>query len=415
MGVKQVTKRFSCESLLDLPWYDWWLRTQLRQQPKDLYACVRDFDNEPKDNEFSIVKSLYSRVSDIILQNAPLSLDDIVQTLVEDETIVIGDEFRGLDSATNLVFSIIGLQTMLYRPDMLSCPPSELGIADEMDGHTGESHICLKQSRANSSKLLSDFLLGFGLMLPPKNYHILDDAEETKAFNRLKSVDSPTLNAHLLTTIGNVTVKWTDCLACHLELDRDSGVLYLFRYPSFCKANVNDRSAQNTNYTNRTVIHSCASSTPSNNHWATPQDVTELLEEVVLSYRLLFGQHPRSRKLFRNLRPFDHVPPEGRDGLLSDLCGEKAIDASLGIGERDNYELARDFPHLRTRLFRLSAYLDERKPRRWRELWLDNRDSASWLTFWAVILIGGIGLLLAFIQVVLQVAQIAISLRQQVS
>lgn len=203
-------------------------------------------------------------------------------------------------------------------------------------------------------------------------------------------------------------MTWSDCLACHLELDKDTGVLYVFRYPSFCIASLKNRSAQDTN---RSVIHSCASSVPRNSHWATPQDVTELLEEAVLSYRLLFGQHPRSRKLFRKLRPFKDVPLEGRDDFLSDLCGEKAIDPSLGIGERDSYELARDFPHLRTRLFRLSTYLNERKPRRWRELWLDNRDSASWLTFWAVILIGGMGLLLAFIQVVLQIAQLAISLR----
>ncbi|XXH00200.1 hypothetical protein Hte_006542 [Hypoxylon texense] len=282
---------------------------------------------------------------------------------------------------------------MLYRTDVLYCPPSDFCIADEMDGHRGESHIFLKQSRRST-----------------RNYHILDDAEEIKAFNRLKSIDPPTLNAHLLTTIGNVTVSWSDCLACHFELDKDAGVLYVFRYPSFCMASLKDRSGQDTG---RSVIHSCASNVPSNSHWATAQDVTELLEEVVLSYRLLFGQHPRSRKVFRNLRPFKHIPLEGRDDFLSDLCGEKMMDPSLGIGERDSYELARDFPHLRTRLFRLNTYLNERNPRSWRELWLDNRDSASWLTFWAVILIGGIGLLLAFIQVVLQIAQLAISLRQQ--
>lgn len=176
----------------------WWLQTQLRQQPKDLYSCVRDTDGKSEDDIANKIKSLYLRVSDIIVQNAPLSIDDIVQTLLEDESsIIAAEDSQGLDSAMNLVFSIIGWQTMLYRPDVLSCPPSEFCIADEMDGHRGESHICLKQSRTGSTKLLSDFLLGFGLMLAPRNYHMLDDAEETKAFNRLKSVDPPTVNAHL--------------------------------------------------------------------------------------------------------------------------------------------------------------------------------------------------------------------------
>lgn len=381
---------------------------QVNQQPPKLYACVRNFDEKSRDDSFAKINYLYSKVSTIITNGTALSIDNVVQALLDD-SIIVAEDIQGLESVTYLVFSMIGWQTMLYRPDMFSCPPSQFSIADEMDGHSSESHICLKQSRKGSSKQLSDFLLGFGLMLPPRNYHALDDAEDIKTFNRLKSVDSSTLNIHLLTTIGSVTVHWSDCLACHLELDKDSRILYMFRYPSFCMESLRNRTAENNG---RSVIHSCASDIPSHSHWATHQDVTELHEEVVLSYRLLFGQHLKSRKLFRHLRPFEHIPSNGRDVFLSDLCERKELDPSLGIGERDSYELARDFAHLRTRLVRLSTYLDERKPRSWKELWLDNRDSASWLTFWAVIIIGGMGIFLAFIQVVLQVVQIAMGARQ---
>jgi hypothetical protein len=105
------------------------------------------------------------------------------------------------------------------------------------------------------------------------------------------------------------------------------------------------------------------------------------------------------------------MPANLRDDLLVRLCTSKASQAPFELIQRDAYELARDFPHLRTRLVRLTNYLNQRKPRSWAELWVDNRDSASWLTFWAVIVIGGIGLLLAFIQVILQIIQLAFQLK----
>ncbi|OTB11461.1 hypothetical protein K445DRAFT_46103, partial [Daldinia sp. EC12] len=292
--------------------------------------------------------------SEIVINNADLSINDIAQRLSDAGSItILGD--RQLKSATDLVFSIIGWKTMLYRPDLLSCPPTEICIADETNGYRGGCHLCLKQFRLSESKHLPEFLLGFGLMLPPRNYNSLEDAEEAKAFNRLKSIKPSTSNAYILATIGGITISWTDCLACHLELDKNARVLYVFRYPSFCMASLGDSG--------RSVIHSCASDLPNNNHWATRQDVTELLWEVILSYRLLFGQHSKSRKIFRKSRPFEQIPQNSRDGFLSDLCRKSRLDPVLGIKERDSYELARDFPHLRSRLVTLIVYLDERKPR----------------------------------------------------
>ena len=62
-------------------------------------------------------------------------------------------------------------------------------------------------------------------------------------------------------------------------------------------------------------------------------------------------------------------------------------------------------------LFACSFIWTRKNQRSWKELWLDKRDSASWLTFWAVLVIGGLGILLALIQVVLQVVQVATELK----
>jgi hypothetical protein len=53
--------------------------------------------------------------------------------------------------------------------------------------------------------------------------------EYTKAFAELWVVGPNTLNVSLLTTLDRLSVRWTDCLACHLELDTNarSGVYVL--------------------------------------------------------------------------------------------------------------------------------------------------------------------------------------------
>ena len=144
--------------------------------------------------------------------------------------------------------------------------------------------------------------------------------------------------------------------------------------------------------------------------WASIDDITDFLEEVLLSYRLLFGQSKQARRYFREVcksEAFEDIPSEAHDPLLSNLCGRKRIAPDAGTRERDVYRLPRHFPMLRFRIAVLEKQLAMSKPRGWRELWRDKRDSAQWVTFWAVIIIGGIGVLLSLCQVMLGALQVA--------
>lgn len=132
-----------------------------------------------------------------------------------------------------------------------------------------------------------------------------------------------------------------------------------------------------------------------------------MLNETLQSYRLLFGQNKAARQLFRRLRPFENIPEVGRDKLLTTLCSQKQCRTTLKAPERESYDLPHDFPILRSRLAILMCHLSNKKPRTWKEIWQDKRDSASWLTFWAVLVIGGLGIILALLQVILQIVQIA--------
>lgn len=158
-------------------------------------------------------------------------------------------------------------------------------------------------------------------------------------------------------------------------------------------------------------LSSCASQTVKGQQWVTSNEITEFLREVLLSYRLLFGQSKAGRQHFRrtvSAQVFEDIPRQGQDPLLALMCGRKSIDFSGQGKERQNYRLARDFAMLRCRIAVLQQQLATSKPRGWKELWRDKRDSAQWVTFWAVIIIGGLGLLLSLMQVILAIMQITL-------
>jgi hypothetical protein len=57
------------------------------------------------------------------------------------------------------------------------------------------------------------------------------------------------------------------------------------------------------------------------------------------------------------------------------------------------------------RLRKLKAHLDSQKPTGIQGLWADKRDSSQWFTFWAVIIIGGVSLVIACLGLAVSIAQ----------
>jgi hypothetical protein len=142
----------------------------------------------------------------------------------------------------------------------------------------------------------------------------------------------------------------------------------------------------------------------------------DFLREILLSYRLLFGQDQRSRKLFRD-RERSSISGSGHfDPFLDDLCGRKAANLQPRIAEllpeQRIYSIETRFPVLGGRLLELQAYNMRQNPGKLKELWRDRRNPLQFFTFWAVIVIGGLSILLSFLQILLSAAQLAVSLRQ---
>ncbi len=390
----------------DVCWYDCWVRYQMESQPRDLYSVLTETEAKQNDIPMMEFTTIWHEVW-VQASMSDSSIDSIVTHLFEKKLAKIPDDTEALRHATHLVFAIIGWQTMLYKPDIGSCPRAQLAIADETDGHRGYAYMNLRQDQGASRKALYEFLMGFGVMLPRYNFNTLASDDDKQALVTIKTVTPDSLNVHLLTSIGGIQIKWTDSLACHLEFDTDSSTLYLFRFPSFCAINLLSQEKDQT----KPTIHSCAAPPIVASYWATFEDINDLLRETLLSYRLLFGQNKASRRLFRSLSPFGDLPETCKDRSLAELCGRKQSNFGTQLPERDSYVLSKDFPVLQSRLAVLAHHFSRKRPRTWKELWNDKRDSASWFTFWAVLIIGGIGIILALVQVILQIVQVSLQIK----
>jgi hypothetical protein len=97
---------------------------------------------------------------------------------------------------------------------------------------------------------------------------------------------------HYSIIILGVRIHWVDMLSWHLDYDQATRTLSLFRFPSFCVATLRSRGA----------LYSFASSARNSpDPRASYDEITDILNEVLLSFRLLFGQSKSSRAIFRRL------------------------------------------------------------------------------------------------------------------
>ncbi|KAK8130628.1 hypothetical protein PG999_003008 [Apiospora kogelbergensis] len=258
----------------------------------------------------------------------------------------------------------------------------------------------------------------------------------------------PGLTYHSLLMAGHVQIRWVDTLTAHLYFNRSTRELSVFRYPSICAARI--YSVQNIKVLERCVIQlnmhlACDESpylpehvdVPSITEKLLPHQLTDspdepasIYKEVLLTYRLLFGQSQRSRKcisqlldnatnassagISRRMESNDH--PVLADPLLRKRSGPhikgnifpaSALDVRNELIESGSYSARDDFPVFGPRLLSLQRYNKRRQLTKITDLWRDRRNPLQWYTFWVVTIIGGFGLIVALLQLVVGFVQMA--------
>lgn len=150
-----------------------------------------------------------------------------------------------------------------------------------------------------------------------------------------------------------------------------------------------------------------------------------------MSYRILFGQRRAARQLAKTeLRAAKALHGQQYDVLLDTLCTRpsKAIAAGLlgrfptlwpvscrsfadTLQNESTYSARNNFPLLGARLARLEEFNLRQQPKRLRDIWRDRRNPLQWYTLWAVLILGGLSIVVGLLQLFVGAAQLGVAIK----
>lgn len=159
-----------------------------------------------------------------------------------------------------------------------------------------------------------------------------------------------------------------------------------------------------------------------------------LHREILLLYRLLFGQSAASRGLLTDLLDQLRTTTGDVDPFLRTLCTEPLsrgflcfqnsnanlpsalfpssnVDINGMLMESDTYSAQDDFPVFGSRMLALQSYNLRQRPSRVKDLWRDRRKPLQWYTFWIVLWLGGATIVMGILQILLSAAQLYFLIR----
>ncbi len=341
-----------------------------------------------------------------------------------------------------------------------------------------DSHRVLAQNL--SRRPLWAFLRAFGNLLPASSGagpgHYLGGRGSAAAEAAWKPIYPSELNVHVLQTLLRVRIRWVDAMGQHLDYDSTTRTLSLFRWPSLCMHHLHEHyRLRRYNAEDRDGKDAAAAVPGSSEQGSSPQgpvypvplyhdgagepdpivpaatlsafacpvgalathpsashdDLAHLAQEVLMSYRLLFGLSAKARRVFRSVRPREAADDSGHGGgkgstggcdgesaseksseaphflppdmVLEMLCSEDVVPENNYMPPDRPIYYGRDFPVLQERIIMLSDELERVKPKTTRDLLRDRRDPLQYLTFLSIFILIGISV----IQTVLQAVQIA--------
>ncbi|TLD09705.1 hypothetical protein PspLS_11344 [Pyricularia sp. CBS 133598] len=384
---------------LDKNWYASWIKQRLKDLPPSLLEI--EVSGVPLGRPGSY-KRLAQAIDQFALRMEGTSVNDIIEHLYE-TNVLRKDQHVSSTSYRVLVFACLGWQSMLFLPAFNVCSFAELAIYyDDNQPNSGLVFDTFRVPSHLSDRPLSILLKAFGHILPAGPTRALSLPTETlKSVASWKALWPEEINVYLLQVLLRVRLRWVDCLALHLDYDKSTQTLCLFAYPSICASMLDSHG---------TIFAFASIETNAADPRADRGEIDCFLREVLLSYRLLFGQCPKSRRLFRSIGPSAQIFQYGPDTLLQQLCTNKQL-SQAGIGwvpdDRAVYYASKDFSILRDRVELISNELEKVRPRSMGDLVHDKRDAVQYWTFWSISIIGGINIVLSLTQIILQCLQLA--------
>ncbi|KAJ5121671.1 uncharacterized protein N7515_009632 [Penicillium bovifimosum] len=226
---------------LDMRWYAEWLSQQREKIPSYLlYLRVGQYKLQEKQQSLRV---LFEAIDDYTCGIEGASIDEITVHLRD--TGVFDSAEDQEHHQTLLVFAALGWASMLYQADF------DLHLADELiincdsdQPHSGIVFDTFKVPIELSDRPLSVLLKAFGQLLPAPSSNSPYFASKTSSMVSVwQPLHPDETNAYLLHVLLRVHIRWVDVLALHLDYDKSTRTLTLFRYPSFCAAMLRGRGS----------------------------------------------------------------------------------------------------------------------------------------------------------------------------
>ncbi|KAK2601553.1 hypothetical protein QQS21_004871 [Conoideocrella luteorostrata] len=237
--------------------------------------------------------------------NKEWTIDGILQMLL----VPFGQRLQDLDdmsqrSCRQAVFNALSWLLMLFEASQddkcegfkINVPSGVVGVHDN-------------QGIAMSGRPVSRLCRGFGPLLPSR-----DEIYAAVQDNCPDLLHVSNLNMASLKLISKIRITWTDSLGYHLLFNPLKRTVMVYRFPTFCA--LNSSKAPETSIFNSVLHdHSLSSDTMS--------ELAALHREIIMSYRVIFGQRSDSRKVFRKVEKKRVTESAAQyDTLLGILCGE---------------------------------------------------------------------------------------------
>ncbi|KAL2061195.1 hypothetical protein VTL71DRAFT_7468 [Oculimacula yallundae] len=400
-------------------WYLNFLYARIREAWVPLFRPVLKDINlalySPLESDLALAMRFLTSVT-IELKRSELALIDIVDTLYNQDILKFTDDEHS--HANRLVFAAIGWITLLYSPNIHGSQKcfqiNEPRVKDPGQSACSESNMVHQGSINRQNKRqkmtrnyqqdmdyadqpLVTLLRRFGKILPEP---VVRSREfEIAGSSYAECIEVPMISFSTLRTCSSIRILWVDSLDQHLELDQRDQTLKLFRFPALCLI----MGAPEESGCLSQLFLDARSDFVDDGH------AREYFQEMLLSYRLIFGMDMSSYKGFQL---FERTScPDSRspiDPLLNIICGRSWRDKEVAqifdecdIDEpRMRYNARTDFPFLGTRLIQLQEYSRSSYPNTLAGLWRDRRDNQRWWTLWVAMFVLGLTIVFGLIQTI---------------
>ena len=243
----QGTTTAGLSSWKNNPEFQWYLRL-LDSYLQSIFLCIKEDGSEERDkDEDSLLRTRYFELLQAltsILSSSTMvpNIEMIREELLQSPTSLLNSTTTAYASQA-IIFSIIGWLSMLYQPSQPYDQQQKEALTIELKDSGGDllesdiyrlRSVSLKEDQIVQLPLHHVFAR-FGQLIPEKLQTVAPFLPNLDVDIFQEQLVVSYLNFQTLYEVAEIRISWVDCVSLHLDFDKKTSRLKVFRFPSFCK------------------------------------------------------------------------------------------------------------------------------------------------------------------------------------